>query len=267
MAEFKINGHLKVKTLKELFFNEFEGTLRVYDGKKLADDEATLASIRSDEGAKGGEFVCRASRTVGKFEEEIKTVFGITVQVATRDNWVLVLDGITLSKIKDIPNYATKEVMEEFVSYKRKDVNNEKTQEDVSLEEESSPDDNQSSFYDDIINSMNNKPLIFLALWDGENPGVSLDCLDPFDPLDECYVSDACNQLLGTFGDYENGEISLCDEECDQIDLQRDGIYLDLEGGNVVGVLHGKVVGALYDSLKKMRVGADVFDVKEVMFS
>ena len=121
MAEFKINGRMKVKTLKELFFNEFEGTLRVYDGKKLADDEATLASIRSEEGAKGGEFVCRASRTVGKFEEEMKTVFGITVQVATRDNYVLVLDGITLSKIKDIPNYAKKETMEEFVSYKRKD--------------------------------------------------------------------------------------------------------------------------------------------------
>ena len=121
MAEFKINGHMKVKTLKELFFNEFEGTLRVYDGKKLADDEATLASIRSNEGAKGGELSCRASRTVGKFEQEMWDVFGIKVQVATKDNWVLVLDGITLSKIKDIPNYAKKETMEEFVSYKRKD--------------------------------------------------------------------------------------------------------------------------------------------------
>lgn len=71
MTEFKINGRMNVKTLKELFFNEFEGTLRVYDGKKLADDEATLASIRSNEGAKGGELSCRASRTVGKFEQEI----------------------------------------------------------------------------------------------------------------------------------------------------------------------------------------------------
>ncbi len=120
MAEFKINGHMKVKTLKELFFNEFEGTLRVYDGKKLADDEATLASIRSNEGAKGGELSCRASRTVGKFEQEMWDVFGIKVQVATKDNWVLVLDGITLSKIKDIPNYAKKETMEEFLSYQRK---------------------------------------------------------------------------------------------------------------------------------------------------
>lgn len=116
---------MNVKTLKELFFNEFEGTLRVYDGKKLADDEATLASIRSNEGAKGGELSCRASRTVGKFEQEIQDVFGIKVQVATKDNWVLVLDGITLSKIKDIPKYATKEVMEEFLSYKHNAKNNE----------------------------------------------------------------------------------------------------------------------------------------------
>ena len=120
MADFKISGHMKVKTLKELFANEIGGTLRVYNGKKLADDDATLASIRSNEGAKGGDFTCRTSRTVGKFEQEIWDVYGIKVQVATADNWILVLDGITLSKVKDIPNYATKESMEAFVSYKRK---------------------------------------------------------------------------------------------------------------------------------------------------
>lgn len=123
MADFKISGHMKVKTLKELFANEIGGTLRVYNGKKLADDDATLASIRSNEGAKGGDFTCRTSRTVGKFEQEIWDVYGIKVQVATADNWILVLDGITLSKVKDIPNYATKESMEEFVSYKRKAKN------------------------------------------------------------------------------------------------------------------------------------------------
>ena len=120
MADFKIDGRMKVKKLKELFANEFGGTLRVYNGKKLAEDDATLASIRSNDGAKGGEFTCRASRTVGKFEQEIWDVFGIKVQVATCDDHVLVLDGITLSKVKDIPKYASKESMEEFLSYKRK---------------------------------------------------------------------------------------------------------------------------------------------------
>ena len=71
MAEFKIDGRMTVRTLKDSFKKEFEGTLRVYDGKELADENATLASIRKDD-AKGGELVCRASRTVGKFEQEMK---------------------------------------------------------------------------------------------------------------------------------------------------------------------------------------------------
>ena len=87
MAEFKIDGRMTVRKLKENFKNEFEGTLRVYDGRELADDKATLAAIRKGD-AKGGEFVCRASRTVGKFEQEMKEVFGIRVLVASLDDYV-----------------------------------------------------------------------------------------------------------------------------------------------------------------------------------
>lgn len=119
MAEFKIDSRMIVRTLKESFKKEFEGTLRVYNGRELADDNATLASVRQDD-AKGGELVCRASRTVGKFEEEMKEVFGIKVQVASPDDYVLALDGITLANIKNIKKYATKADMEELVAYKRK---------------------------------------------------------------------------------------------------------------------------------------------------
>lgn len=118
MAEIKIDGRMKVKTLKELFFNEFGGVLRVYNGNKTADDDATLASIRSNDVAQG-ELICRSSRTVGGFEKEMLDVFGIKVKIATKDDWVLVLDGITLSKVKDIPEKATKASMEELLSYKR----------------------------------------------------------------------------------------------------------------------------------------------------
>lgn len=119
MAEFKIDGRMKVKTLKENFNKEFGGILHVKHGNKLADDDATLAAIRSNDEAKGGTLTCRASRTVGKFEKELWDVFGIKVNVFTGDDWVAVLDGITLNKIKDIPNQATKDKMEEFVAYKR----------------------------------------------------------------------------------------------------------------------------------------------------
>lgn len=118
MAEFKIDGRMTVRKLKEIFKNEFEGTLRVYDGRELADDKATLASIRKGD-AKGGEFVCRASRTVGKFEQEMKEVFGIRVQVASPDDYILALDGITLANLKNIKEKATKADMEELVAYKR----------------------------------------------------------------------------------------------------------------------------------------------------
>ena len=146
MAEFKIDSRIKVKTLKELFFNEFGGVLRVYNGNKMADDDATLASIRANDIAQGGELTCRANRTVGGFEKEMWDMFGIKVQIATKDDWVLVLDGITLSKIKDIPEKATKASMEDFLAYKRQknnkeEVVSEEVEMDEDIEEEEDDDD------------------------------------------------------------------------------------------------------------------------------
>lgn len=139
MAEFKINGRMKVKTLKENFKKEFGGVLHVKNGNKLADDDATLASIRANDVAIGGELVCRASRTVGKFEQELWDTFGIRVNVFSPDDWVAVLDGITLSKINNIPKNATKADMESLVAYKRDtsikfdENNNSKDSVDISL--------------------------------------------------------------------------------------------------------------------------------------
>ncbi len=52
MADFTITGRMKVKTLKADFKENFGSTLRVYNGQKFADDDATLASIRKND-AKG----------------------------------------------------------------------------------------------------------------------------------------------------------------------------------------------------------------------
>lgn len=119
-ADLKVSGRMTVKRLKENFKNEFGGTLRVYDGREKADDNATLASIRRNEDAKGGELVCNGHLTVGSFERRMRDIFGIKVQVATPDDWTLALDGITLSKLKDIPEKTSKADMEQFVAYKRK---------------------------------------------------------------------------------------------------------------------------------------------------
>ena len=153
MAEFKIDGRMTVRKLKENFKNEFEGTLRVYDGRELADDKATLAAIRKGD-AKGGEFVCRASRTVGKFKQEMKDVFGIRVEVASPDDYVLVLDGITLANLKNIKEKATKADMEELVAYKRKSTDNDSAtdNDDIDVVEENKTNENKtiSELIDDV---------------------------------------------------------------------------------------------------------------------
>ena len=95
MAEFKIDGRMTVRTLKENFKKEFEGTLRVYDGREKAEDNATLASIRA-EGKKGGELVVGGNLKVGNFEKKIAELYGIGVQVANADDTKLADNDITL---------------------------------------------------------------------------------------------------------------------------------------------------------------------------
>ena len=96
MADFTITGKMKVKTLKANYKENFGSTLRIYNGKKFADDDATLASIRVGE-AKGGEVKINGKMLVGNFETKILEEFGIRVQVADVDDTKLVDDSITLT--------------------------------------------------------------------------------------------------------------------------------------------------------------------------
>lgn len=91
------------------------GVLRIYEGRSEAADGATLVSL----GANEGELKCRTSRTVGKFEEPFQNELNLKVKVYTKDNWVKVLDGITLAVAGQLPNGMTKTKMEEYLSYKR----------------------------------------------------------------------------------------------------------------------------------------------------
>ena len=65
MADFSLDGRIKVKTLKANFKKAFGASLRVYTTptcKTPADDEKTLAALRA-EGYKGGECVATVVRT------------------------------------------------------------------------------------------------------------------------------------------------------------------------------------------------------------
>jgi len=180
MADFQIHGRMLVKTLKEQFFNEFGGVLRVYDGNKKAADDVTLASIRANDAAKGGELTCRANRTVGKFEKEMWNVFGIKVQVATKDDWVLVLDGITLNTIKEIPNNATRAEMEKFLAYKRK-------------KEEETEEDKAENLTGNVNEDLSNIEDIYDIYWDMQYGIEQDDEIDPQYTIRELFSEIAYN--------------------------------------------------------------------------
>ena len=95
MAELNLNGRTKVKTLKAEFKKNWNATLRVYNGVKFADDDATLASIRG-EGSKGGELAVKGNMQVGNFEKKVAEMYGIGVQVANADDSKLADNSATL---------------------------------------------------------------------------------------------------------------------------------------------------------------------------
>ena len=99
MAEIALKGNMKVKTLKADFKKAFGSSLRVYMSPsckgRMADDEATLASIRA-EGAKGGELKVVGNMQVGNFEKKIVEMYGIGVQVANADDSALADNSATL---------------------------------------------------------------------------------------------------------------------------------------------------------------------------
>jgi hypothetical protein len=97
MAEFSISGKMKVKSLKANFKEAYGSTLRVYNGQRFADDDATLASIRKED-AKGGEVNVNGNMLVGNFEDKMLEEFGIKVQVASPDDSTLVDNKLSLSK-------------------------------------------------------------------------------------------------------------------------------------------------------------------------
>ena len=99
MAEFKLDGRMKVKTLKANFKENFGSTLRVYKSVSckggFADDDATLASLRA-EGKTGGELTVGGNLRVGNFEKKIAEMYGIGVQVANADDTALADNEATL---------------------------------------------------------------------------------------------------------------------------------------------------------------------------
>ncbi len=94
-AEISISGIKKVKTLQREFHEGFKLSLRVYNGAKFADPDATIAAIKKA-GAKGGDIKIVGNTKVDTLEKKFEELYGIKVQVANADNTALVSNDITL---------------------------------------------------------------------------------------------------------------------------------------------------------------------------
>ena len=101
-----------VADLKAAFNARFGAKLRVYSGRSQAEESATLGELGL---TNEGDFVCRASLTVGSFIERMQSEFGLKVKVYTCDEWVAVLDGLTLKSAGKVKKKATKADMESMI--------------------------------------------------------------------------------------------------------------------------------------------------------
>ena len=72
MADFKISGHMKIKTLKANFKKQFGSTIRVYHGKKFASDDDTVGKIAKKTVARGQEVGANGRKLVSTFEKQMQ---------------------------------------------------------------------------------------------------------------------------------------------------------------------------------------------------
>ena len=105
-TDFEVEITMKVTDLTKQFKNKFGLSLRVYKGKKLADDgrmtlktldeRTTQTSVNFD----SNKLKIKASNKIGEVEQLFLNHFGITVQIADIENKKLLDDNLTLGEAK-----------------------------------------------------------------------------------------------------------------------------------------------------------------------
>ena len=110
---FVLKNSTKVSELKQAFNERFGSQLRVYEGRSQVDDAATLAEVGL---TNEGTFECRGNLQVSTFITRMAEEYGLKVKVYTCDNWVAVLDGLTLTASGFVKKSATKADMETMLA-------------------------------------------------------------------------------------------------------------------------------------------------------
>lgn len=97
-SSFKITGAMRIATLRKSFKKAFGSTLRVFRGKRFADDQSTVGSVASNPIPRGSKIHISPNLEVGLFEKEMFKHFGLRVQVASSDDSELVDNELTLQE-------------------------------------------------------------------------------------------------------------------------------------------------------------------------
>ncbi|MBO7134198.1 MAG: leucine-rich repeat protein [Bacteroidales bacterium] len=102
---------LTVGSLTEAFKNQFGAVLRIYNGRSKADDGMSLQEVGLKQEINT---TFDGKQTVGAFVEQMANA-GLKVKVYTCDEWVAVLDGLTLEQAGKVKKSATKADMEKML--------------------------------------------------------------------------------------------------------------------------------------------------------
>lgn len=114
MAKFHLTNQMLVSELKKEFNDAFGAKLRIYVGRSQVNDDTTLlaAGLKTE-----GIFECRSSLTCGRFIERMQEEFALKVKIYTCDEWVAVLDGLTLESAGKVKKNAVKADMQSMIAY------------------------------------------------------------------------------------------------------------------------------------------------------
>lgn len=118
MATLSLSKNTSVEALRKEFNENFGAQIKIYNGNKVAELTDSLGALGL---TAEGTFECRSSLTVASFIERMKQNHGLKVKVYTCDEWVAVLDGLTLESAGKVKKNAVKADMESMIAYQRTD--------------------------------------------------------------------------------------------------------------------------------------------------
>ena len=119
MATLQLTKNTTVADLRKQFNDAFGAQVKLYNGNRVAESTDTLDSLGL---TADGYFECRSNLTVASFINRMKNDHGLKVKVYTCDEWVAVLDGLTLESAGKVKKNAVKADMEGMIAYQRTDV-------------------------------------------------------------------------------------------------------------------------------------------------